>query len=411
MTSISQPPSASQPTIVTLVLLASVGALALNVILPSLPSMARAYEVDYSSIQLLVSLYLVATAVVQLMVGPLSDRFGRRRIALGSMIVLAASTIAAIYAPTFEILLACRLLQATSAAGMVLSRAVVRDTVTNLQDAASKISYVTMGMSLTPMIGPIIGGYLDEIYGWQSTFLLTFGFACVAFAVVFFDLSETHTARTKSMLDQARAYPELLRSRSFWGYSLTAGFSSGSFFAFVGGGPFVATELLGMNAADYGLYFGLISTGYMLGNYISARFSRRTGVNRMMVWGSVFGSLGALIPLALLAFGIFTPLSLFVPTAFIGIGNGMVLPNANAGMVSVKPHLAGSAAGLGGTLNIACGAVFAFIAGALLSHESGPLPLLIIMVLSMIGCICSSCYVNQLMLKSSNPDLPTDDRI
>lgn len=410
MTHTAEPPSPAQPSIITLVMIASAGSLAMNVFLPSLPSMARHFEVDYSVIQLLVSLYLVATAFIQLMVGPLSDRFGRRPILLAGVTIFAVSTVAAIYAPTFEILLACRLLQSTAAAGMVLSRAVVRDTVTNMEDAASRIGYVTMGMSLMPMIGPMIGGYLDEAYGWQSTFMLMFGFAVVTLAVVFASLPETHRARTTSMLAQVKAYPELFRSRRFWGYSLTAGFSSGAFFAFLGGGPFVATEMLGMSPASYGVYFGLISIGYMAGNYMSARFSRTKGVNRMMLWGSMVGLLSGLTPLILLAFGIFTPLSIFGPVAFVGFGNGMALPNANAGMVSVRPHLAGSAAGLGGTLHIGCGAVLAFLAGAVLTIESGPMPLFLIMAASMAASMCSSAYVMRVTRQAGEPEMTAGDK-
>lgn len=405
MTQTAQLPSPAQPRIITLVLIASAGSLAMNIFLPSLPTMARHFEVDYSVIQLLVSLYLVATAFIQLAVGPLSDRFGRRPVVLGGMAIFAASTIAAIYAPTIEVLLACRVMQSSAAVGLVLSRAVVRDTVTNLEDAASRIGYVTMGMALMPMIGPMIGGYLDEIYGWKSTFLLTFGFALVTLAVVFADLSETHKTRTTSMMAQVKAYPELFRSRRFWGYSATAGFSSGAFFAFLGGGPFVATELLHMSPATYGIYFGLISVGYMGGNYMSARFSRHQGVNRMMLWGSVVGLFSGLVPLALLGFGVLTPLSVFGPAALVGFGNGMALPNANAGMVNVRPHLAGSAAGLGGTLNIACGAVLAFLAGALLTPERGPMPLFLIMSASMAASIVSSAYVMRVARQAGEPDV------
>jgi len=403
------PSAIPKARITTLVLIASASSLATNIILPSLPSMAHHYEVDYVTIQLLVSVYLAATAFIQLVVGPLSDRFGRRPVLLGAMLVLVLSSIAAIYAPTAEALLVCRVLQAVSATGMVLARAVVRDTVTNFEDAASKISYVTMGMAVTPMVGPIIGGYLDEIYGWESTFILTAGFGLVTLAVVFFDLAETHTARTKSVLAQMKTYPELFRSRRFWGYSATAAFSSGSFLAFLGGGPFVSTELLGMSPSTYGLYFGLLSLGYVAGNYVSGRFSRLTGVNRMMLWGSVIGFVGATLPLVFLGFGVFTALSMFGPVAVLGIGNGMTLPNANAGMVSVRPHLAGSAAGLGGTLNLACGAVLAFVAGALLTHETGPLPLFLIMAVSAAATIGSSAYVIRVARELGDPDITPGD--
>src|SRR5690606_30519562 len=113
-----------------------------------------------------------ATAVLQLFIGPASDRFGRRPVMLVSFLVFLLGTVAAIFAPTIEVLLGCRLLQAFSAAGMVLSRAIVRDTV-GASEAASRMGYITMGMAVVPMIGPMIGGFLDEIYGWKAAFVLT----------------------------------------------------------------------------------------------------------------------------------------------------------------------------------------------------------------------------------------------
>ena len=168
----------TQPHVLTLVLAASVGALSMNIFLPSMPGMARHFEADYAVVQLAVSLYLVATAFLQLLIGPASDRFGRRPVMLVCMAIFLVGSVAAIYAPTIGFLLGCRLLQAFATAGIVLSRAIVRDTV-EASEAASAIGYITMGMALVPMIGPMIGGVLDEIYGWQSTFVLTLAFGLV----------------------------------------------------------------------------------------------------------------------------------------------------------------------------------------------------------------------------------------
>src|SRR5690606_33453505 len=130
--------------------------------------------------QLTVSLYLAATAVLQLFIGPASDRFGRRPVMLFSFGMFVLSTLAAIHAPTMEFLLFCRLLQAFAAAGMVLSRAVVRDTV-GPNEAASRIGYITMGMTVAPMVGPVLGGFLDAFYGWQAAFYLMLAFGMLAF--------------------------------------------------------------------------------------------------------------------------------------------------------------------------------------------------------------------------------------
>lgn len=366
---------AHPPKLATLVLMASVGPLAMNVFLPSLPTMSRHFGVDYSVIQLLISAYLAALAVVQLFIGPASDRYGRRPVLLICFSLFCVATLAAIYSPSFHVLLGWRLVQSLSAAGIVLSRAIVRD-VFAPEDSASKIAYITMGMSVTPMIAPFIGGYLDENFGWQASFWLTFGFGLIAVVVLWFDLEETNLDRSPSMAAQFRTYPTLLTAPRFWGYTATAALTSGTFFAFLGGGPYISTEMLHMTPSQYGFHFGLVSFGYMGGNFLSGRYTKAWGMNRMMLMGSVVGVGGMLLSLILFGAGYYHPLSLFGPAAIVGIGNGMALPNANAGIVSVRPHLAGSASGLGGSLMIAGGALAAAMASSLLGPTTGPFPLI-----------------------------------
>ncbi|HEU4985659.1 MAG TPA: multidrug effflux MFS transporter [Rhizobiaceae bacterium] len=389
------------PHILTLVTATATGAVAMNVFLPSLPGMARYFEADYGVVQLAVSLYLAAMAILQLGIGPASDRFGRRPVMLVSFAIFILSTAAAVVAPTIEFLLGCRILQAFAASGMVLSRAIVRDTV-GPDEAASRIGYITMGMSLAPMIGPVIGGVLDELYGWQATFTLMLIFGLIAFAVVFLDLGETNKARSASLARQMGNYPQLFGSRRFWGYTATAAFTSGSFFAFLGGGPYVATEILHLSPSAYGLYFVLLSVGYMLGNYVSARHSRIIGINRMMLLGNIISTAGVLLSMLLFAAGYFHALALFGPIFFVGVGNGVTMPNANAGIVSVRPHLAGSASGLGGSLQIGGGAALSVISGALLSQESGPSPLLWVMLLSSLASVIATFYVMHVARQAGN---------
>src|SRR5690554_911819 len=178
------------PHLFTLVLATATGALTMNIFLPSLPAIAGHYQADYAVVQLIVSLYLAATGTLQLFIGPASDRFGRRPVMLACFTVFILGSVAALFAPTIETLLAARILQAFSASGMVLSRAIVRDTVST-DEAASRIGYITMGMSVVPMIGPFVGGLLDEYYGWQASFLLILMFGTLAFAIIYLDLGET----------------------------------------------------------------------------------------------------------------------------------------------------------------------------------------------------------------------------
>lgn len=380
------------PHMVTLMVAASIGPLSMNVFLPSLPGMALYFDADYAVVQLTVSLYLAATAILQLFVGPASDRFGRRPTLLFSFAMFIAATFWAIFASSIEALLTARVVQSFAAAGMVVSRAIVRDTV-ETDEAASKIAYITMGMAVVPTTTPILGGVLDELYGWQASFILTLVVGVIAFALVFLDLGETNKAPSRNMMAQFRSYPELLGDRRFWGYSATAAFTTGTFFAFLGGGPFVATKILGLSPSSYGLYFAVLSMGYMFGNFLSGRYTRRRGVNAMMVAGSLVSILATAAALALFAFGFNHPLSLFLPASVIGIGNGLTLPSTNAGIVSVRPHLAGSASGLGGALQIGGGAALSVMAGAWLTVQSGPFPLLWVMAASSLLALLASFYV------------------
>ena len=335
------------PHTVTLVLLTGLSALSLNVILPSLPGIAAWYDADYGVAALAVSAYLGLTAVLQLVLGPLSDRFGRRPVLLACFTAFLVATVGCLLAPTIEVFLGFRMAQAVIASGIALSRAIVRDMVPP-DKAASLLGYVTMGMSLVPMISPMIGGWLDETFGWQSVFVLMLVFGVAVTALMAVDLGETNAQPSASFIAQFRAYPELVRSHRFWGYALTAALASGAFFSLLGGGPWVATNLLGMSPSSLGFHFGFVSLGYLVGNFLSGRYATRVGLNGMMLCGALVATFGVLVVLLLFAVGLRTPFSFFGPILFVGLGNGLLLPSANAGIVSVRPHLAGRPRGLAG---------------------------------------------------------------
>jgi DHA1 family bicyclomycin/chloramphenicol resistance-like MFS transporter len=380
------------PSIVTLVLLSGVSALCMNVFLPSLPNMTEYFGTEYRVMQLSVALFLACSAVLQLVIGPLADKWGRRPVILGGLGLFALATLGCILAPTAEIFLTFRMGQAVIAVAMVLSRAAVRDQYSQDQ-AASMLGYVTMGIAVIPMIGPAIGGMLDELFGWQANFWLLLGLGLGGLALAWFDFGETATASGLSLLQQFRQYPELLRSPRFWGYSLASAFSSGAFFAFLGGAPFVGTDVYDLAPGRLGFYFGIPAIGYFLGNFLSGRFAARVGANRMILAGGL--SLGAGIAMALLAnlTGQSSAEAFFFFMAFIGIGNGLANPSAMAGSMSVRPHLAGTAAGLSGAIMLGGGAGFSALAGAMLTPESGALPLLILMLVTSVLCVASILMV------------------
>jgi drug resistance transporter, Bcr/CflA subfamily len=382
------------PHIMTLVIVSGLAALNMNMFLPSLPGIAAHFSADYSLVQLTVSGYLACTGALQLVIGPLSDRYGRRPVLLGALVIFLAATAFCLVAPTIHLFLLGRMLQAGVVSSFVLSRAIVRDVV-DTDRAASMIGYVTMGMSVVPMIGPAFGGFLDGLFGWKATFVVILLFGLTTTALVWADLGETNRTRSSSMLSQFAAYPDLIRSRRFWGYSLTATFASGAFFSFLGGGPYVASTIFGISPTALGFYFFFVAFGYMIGNFISGRIASRVGVNMMMIYGNIIATAGTLAILAFFLAGLQYPITFFGPIFLVGLGNGVTLPSANAGIVSVRPHLAGSASGLGGALIIGGGAGFAAAVGAMLSPETGAYPLILVMTASSILGILSALYVEK----------------
>lgn len=394
----------SHPHIITLVMATAFGPAAMNLFLPSLPLIANYFNTEDSTVQLAVSLYLAATGLLQLAIGPLSDQYGRRPVLLGCISVALVATVVGIYATSIEMFLAARIFQGTAIAGMVVSRAAIRDMV-DTDEAASRIGYVAMAMTLAPMVGPVVGGYLAEIFGWQATFWLIFGFGVVALVLVWGDMGETIHSLGGSFRSQLRAYPELLRSRRFMGYALTSTFASGAFFSFVGGSPFLANNFYRLPESEQGYYFALAAGGYLIGNFLSGRYSRRFGIDAMCVSGGVVASAGMLLALAFVPLGWFHPLAFYGPVFAIGVGNGLTMPNSSAGIVSARPRLAGSASGLGGFFQLGGGAILSGLSGHVLDPESGPLPLIIIMLACTVLSMATALYaavVAKSLAKSEN---------
>ncbi|WP_434288109.1 multidrug effflux MFS transporter [Celeribacter sp. SCSIO 80788] len=380
------------PHILTLVLMAGVSAMTMNVFLPALPEMTSYFDTDYSVMQLSIAIFLAVNAGLQLMIGPLSDRFGRRPVLIGGILIFLAATLGAIYAPSAQIFLLMRAAQAGIVSAMVLSRAIVRDMVPG-EEAAQMIAYVTMGMSLVPMAAPTVGGFLTHIYGWQSAFWLLFGVGVVLLLLVTFDAGETAPKTDGSTKAMLRGFPELLTSQRFLGYALSAATASGAYFAFLGGAPFLGTTVFNLTEDKLGLYMAAPAIGYFFGNFIAGKYSARFGMNTMILIGAGICTLGVFVSLLTFLADRATPMNFFAMISLLGVGNGLQLPNSIAGSLSVRPHLAGTAAGLGGFMYIGGGAVLSAFAGSVLSPESGGTPLLVIMLCASLSSIAAALWV------------------
>ena len=382
------------PHILTLILLASISALTMNIFLPSLPNIASELNSSTSILGLSVGIYLASSAVLQLIIGPFSDQFGRRPLILWSLIIFCISTLATVFVTNTAQFLILRIFQAISASCMVLARAIVRDTTESIEKAGSKIAYVTMGMALVPMVGPAIGGLLDYQYGWEASFWLLFILGLVILIISFFDVGETLSDHNQSFLQQISTYPSLLRSKRFWGYCLSSAFVSGAFFSYLGGAPFVGNEVFGLEPKDLGFWFGAPAVGYVLGNFLSGSFSTKIGLDKMIFLGVTTALFGVSISLTISLFDHGSVLSFFGLMTLVGLGNGMSIPNATAAMMSINPKLAGTAAGLGSAIMIGGGAGLSAIANFILIPGSSEIPLIMLMWTSVFCGLCSVAYVS-----------------
>jgi DHA1 family bicyclomycin/chloramphenicol resistance-like MFS transporter len=378
--------------LILLMAMTSIGPTSLNILVPALPQLARKLNADVGTLQLTVSLFLVGLAFAQLAMGPLSDRFGRRPVLLAGMALTALSSFMAVAMSTVEGLILARVLQAVGAStGIVVGRAIIRD-LFDRSRAASVLGLVATVMVVMPTFGPLIGGLLDTAFGWEATFIFT-GVSSLGMLVwIALVLPETRGLNLPSGAQPGfrRDLRDLAGNRRFWGYVLVAAFGSGTFFAFLGGGPHVIVTLMGRSSAEYGIWFALSSVGYMLGNFLASRLAMQHGIDKLIWWGIGLEVAGVAIATVVAAFAMhWGPAIVFVPQAIISLGNGLMLPGAISGAVSVRPQAAGTAAGITGCTQMAMGAAVTQFSGMLLAGASTALPMALIMVAIVIACALS----------------------
>jgi len=360
----------------------AIGPTTLNVVVPAVPEMANRLASDVATLQLTVSVYLLALAAGQLAMGPLSDRFGRRPVLLAGLTLTAAASVLAISVGTVGSLIAARVLQALGAsAGIVVSRAIIRD-LFDRNRAAAMIGLVATVMVVVPTLGPLIGGLLDTAFGWESIFLFTAISTALVVVWTALALPETRGLNAPAAAREGffADFKQLAASGKFAGYVLAGTFGSAAFFAFLGGGPHVIITLMQRSSAEYGVWFAIAALGYMAGNFAASRLSMLYGIDRLIWWGIGFEALGVAMAVAMAAALHWGPVILFLPQLIISFGNGLMLPGAISGAVSVRPQAAGTAAGITGFTQMAVAAAVTQYAGMLMADSDSAMPLALLMV-------------------------------
>ena len=355
----------------------AIGPATLNILVPALPGLITRLATDTHTVQLTLSLYLLSLATAQLVLGPLSDRFGRRPVVLAGLSLSIVASLAAIAASSIGALIAARIVQAAGAStGIVVGRAIIRD-LFEREHAASMIGLVATAMVVAPMVAPLIGGILDTAFGWEAIFLFVALFSATVLLWALPVLPETRpqgAAQTLGKMgEDARA---LLGNAKFHGYVLCGALGSAPFFTFLGGGPHVVVTLMGRTSAEYGLWFAVTSLGYMSGNFTASRLSQRFGIDIMIAGGIGFEFAGVcLTGLLIVTLPDAGPAIIFLPQLLISYGNGLLLPNAIAGAVSIRPQAAGTAAGMTGFTQMAIGAISTQMVSALLAGAGSAMPM------------------------------------
>lgn len=352
------PAPSLQVPIWLLVLITLSGTLGMHMFVPALPLAAAQLGTTPQAMQMTISLYIAGLAVGQLIYGPLSDAFGRRPLLLGGLAVYTAAGLVAGMSSGIDALIAARLLQALGgSAGLVLGRAIVRDTVRS-DDAVRKLALLNLMMVIGPGLAPIIGGAIVGHVGWRVIFLVLALMGALAFVCTARLLPETGrptgTISPKSLM---RDYRELLASRVFVGYAIGGACSTTAFYAFLAAAPFVFANELHRPPTELGFYLAMMMAGFSLGNALTGRLMRSLS-GEQVLFGANLASLGSAgVLLALVATGHLSVVAVVGLLFLFTIGAGAASPVSMVKAISVAPRLTGSAAGLYGFGQMAVGAV------------------------------------------------------
>jgi MFS transporter, DHA1 family, multidrug resistance protein len=356
----------------------AIGPMTIDMYLPALPTLQAHFGVDTAAVQFTLAIYFVGLAIGQLLYGPVADRFGRRRpLLIGLALYTVASAICAA-APTIEVLSAARLLQALGGcAGLVITRAMVRDRF-EPHDSARIYASLVLVMGMAPMLAPLVGGHLLGWSGWRSIFVALAVFGLLCWTLAYFGLAETLAARSAPIrLGRVlRGYGGLLAHRMFMGYALAAGFASAGMFSYISGAPFVFIEVFGIPAQHFGWLFGANAAGFVAVSQLNHRLLRRWTPDRLLR-GALAAYAGFSLVIVLMAatgsgglWGVALPLFACVSSL------GLIFPNTTAMAMAPFGTQAGLAAAAMGTLQFSAAAVGGAAVGQL--HDGTPLPMAVV---------------------------------
>ncbi|MFH0175470.1 multidrug effflux MFS transporter [Streptomyces cacaoi] len=383
--------------LVTLVLggLTATPPLSMDMYLPALPEVTRSLHAPAATVQLTLTACLAGMALGQLVVGPMSDRWGRRRPLLAGLVVYVVATALCALAPTIELLVACRLVQGLAgAAGIVIARAVVRD----LYDGVAMARFFSTLMLISgvaPVVAPLIGAQILRATDWRGVFVLLTGVGLLLAVVVWTRLPETLPAAERhagGVGEALRSMRRLLGDLPFTGYMLTGGFTFAALFAYISASPFVVQEIYGASPQTFGLLFGVNSVGLVLIGQVNGRvLVGRVRLDRVLAVGLSVVVLAA-TALLLMTTGVFGEVGLAPVAAALFVlmsAMGVTLPNAQTLALMRVRHSAGSASALLGTSSFLIGAIASPLVG--IAGEHTAVPMAVVQLAA--ALVAAACFV------------------
>lgn len=377
-----QQPSSSALFATVLALITLIGPLSLHLFFPATPAVKRDLGVNDSLAQLTVSIPMFTMAVLTLVYGSASDRYGRRPVLLGGILLFVAGGALSAAAGSIWTLIAGRLIQAAGGAcGLSLARTIARD-VFGTERLVKVIAYLTMAYSMGPMVAPPIGGLLVDGFGWRSVLAFACGTGLAIAVLVYLVMHETlpDHVRTRPRRSLLADYRMLFRDLRFTALVLQSGLCSGAFFTMATSASLLMTDYLHRPASEYGFYFMMFPIGYWTGTVISTRLSGRVPIETVVLASSVLLVLTVAGQAAIVIAGVLTPLAIFIPGLLVTLSQGIALPNAQAGAISIAGDLAGTAAGIGVFVQMFVAGLFSQLYGVL--ADGTPTPMVIVVSLS-----------------------------
>lgn len=347
------------------------GFVATDIFVPAIPDMINQFSITQTQAQSIIGSYLIGIALMQLIYGPISDRFGRKITLIIGTLIFAISSFAITLFDNYYSVLALRVLQAIgAAAGLTLGRAIVGD-IFNTKEAGRVFLIIFPFVGMTPALAPVIGAWLNEMFNWQACFYFTAIFTTIVLILVIFFLKETKLPEHRTPLRFGSAisnYIEVMKNTKFWSYTLCVCLGSGTYFSYISESPFLLLQQ-GLTVKGIGYSYISLSIAFIVGNLVARQLTKKYSLDSTIRIGlCIFVTGGTLFFIALVSLPNIFAFSI-IGLSIVTLGNGFLTALGTAGAVTLNPKLAGSASGVLGFLQLSASGLGAQFIGALSSHN------------------------------------------